>query len=106
MISVALLALCRKGFDRVGQFLSSLRLRFYLGRCLPCLRENFFKKLWKLVNAADAKGARGFIERPGLIICAIRVLQVPMETIGATKGTVRRNERLGGLLNYYYREAA
>ena len=28
------------------------------------------------------------------------------DTVGGTKGTVRRRERLGGLLSFYYREAA
>jgi hypothetical protein len=30
----------------------------------------------------------------------------PTETIGTTAGTVRTRRRLGGMLNYYYREAA
>ena len=30
----------------------------------------------------------------------------PMETSGNTGGAVERKERLGGLLNYYYRQAA
>src|SRR5207302_7413001 len=33
-------------------------------------------------------------------------LIVPMGTIGRVSGTVRKRERLGGLLNFYYREAA
>jgi len=32
-------------------------------------------------------------------------LIVPMKTI-PTNGTIRRHQRLGGMLNYYYREAA
>jgi putative transposase len=33
-------------------------------------------------------------------------LIVPMETKAETTGVVARRQRLGGLLNYYYREAA
>src|SRR5262249_791279 len=33
-------------------------------------------------------------------------LLAPIEKIGTTMGVVRKRERIGGLLNYYYREAA
>ena len=33
-------------------------------------------------------------------------LIIPTKTTAAMKGTVRRRQRLGGMLNYYYREAA
>ena len=33
-------------------------------------------------------------------------LIVPMETKAETTGAVERRQRLGGLLNYYYRKAA
>src|SRR6184192_3142873 len=33
-------------------------------------------------------------------------LIVPTETIGMTNGIVRTRRRLGGMLNYYYRQAA
>ena len=33
-------------------------------------------------------------------------LIVPTETIGTTTGTVRTRRRLGGMLNYYYRQVA
>jgi hypothetical protein len=33
-------------------------------------------------------------------------LLMPTKTISATAGVVRKRERVGGLLNYYYREAA
>ena len=33
-------------------------------------------------------------------------LIIPLKTTAAMRGTVRRHERLGGMLNYYYREAA
>src|SRR5262249_32286772 len=33
-------------------------------------------------------------------------LIIPKSTMGATTGTVRKRERLGGMLNYYFREAA
>ena len=33
-------------------------------------------------------------------------LITPAETNEATEGVIHRRERLGGLLNYYYREAA
>jgi putative transposase len=33
-------------------------------------------------------------------------LIVPIETIAEKRGPVRSRQRLGGMLNYYYREAA
>jgi hypothetical protein len=33
-------------------------------------------------------------------------LITPIATMPATTGTLRRRDRLGGMLNYYYREAA
>jgi transposase InsO family protein len=33
-------------------------------------------------------------------------LIIPDERHAGARGTVRRNERLGGMLNYYYRQAA
>ena len=30
----------------------------------------------------------------------------PGESLGKTNGRIKRNERLGGLLSYYYRDAA
>jgi hypothetical protein len=34
-----------------------------------------------------------------------RIIQPAME-VGAANGKVRRRQRLGGMLNYYYRDAA
>ena len=33
-------------------------------------------------------------------------LIIPIETIAGKTGTVRRRQRLGGMLNFYYRDAA
>jgi transposase InsO family protein len=33
-------------------------------------------------------------------------LIIPLKTAASTIGTLERHERLGGMLNYYYREAA
>jgi hypothetical protein len=36
----------------------------------------------------------------------IILFPAPADRIGETSGTIRRRERLGGLLKFYYREAA
>jgi hypothetical protein len=55
-------------------------------------------------NSRRSSWQRAYLER---VIGSIRNrLIVPIDTTGSKTGTIRKRQRLGGLLNYYYRTAA
>ena len=58
----------------------------------------------EVLSAPRSSWQRAYVER---VIGSIRNrLIVPIDTTGSKTGTIRKRQRLGGLLNYYYRTAA
>jgi len=88
-------------FDTAPKYLLRDRDRIY--------GEEFRKQvevmnIKEVLSAPRSSWQRAYLER---VIGSIRNrLIVPIDTTGSKTGTIRKRQRLGGLLNYYYRTAA
>jgi putative transposase len=81
----------------------------YAERFVRTVKENCLEQMIFFGEDSLRNGIREFIahlsrrkksSRPGNRLIA------PVERIDAKTGTIRRRQRLGGMLNYYYRDAA